>query len=271
MDFILRHRSATLFLSASVLLAAALFLILSFHTPAQCARTKGIKVVVKDKSGKKVALYKESHALIIGVSNYTAGWPKLESVPHEIDRVETALKRQGFHVVKVLDPDNRGLKSAFEDFIDRYGLDPQNRLLFFFSGHGYTRKGGKKGYLVPADAPDPRDDEKGFIRKSLGMGQVLTWARRIESKHALFAFDSCFSGTVFKAKALPGHPPHISDITSRPVRQFISAGSAGEEVPANSVFIPSFIRALEGKGDLDRDGYVTGTELGLYLHKKVLS
>ena len=33
-------------------------------------------------------------------------------------------------------------------------------------------------------------------------------------------------------------PPHISNVTSRPVRQFITAGDAGEEVPAKSVFCP---------------------------------
>ncbi len=86
----------------------------------------------------------------------------------------------------------------------------------------------------------------------------------------MFLFDSCFSGTIFKTKALPKHPPHISHITSRPVRQFISAGSAGEEVPAKSVFTPLVIRALEGSGDVDGDGYVTGTEMGMYLHKEVL-
>ncbi len=233
--------------------------------------TRGINVVIKDSAGKKVGLYKESHALLIGVSDYTAGWPKLESVPFEIDKIEASLKKRGFHVVKVMNPNSDELYDAFEDFIDTYGFDEGNRLLFYFSGHGHTRKGGKKGYLVPADAPDPRYDEKGFVRKAIGMNQILTWSRVIEAKHALFLFDSCFSGTVFKAKALPKIPPDISDVTTRPVRQFISAGSAGEEVPARSVFTPMFIRALEGEGDLDADGFITGTEIGLYLHKKVLS
>jgi len=246
-------------------------LILLFPFLSSGAQTKGIKVVVKDVSGRQVGLYKESHALLIGISDYTAGWPKLESVPAEIDKVEAALKRKGFHVVKVMNPNSDELYEAFEDFIDTYGFDEGNRLLFFFSGHGHTRKAGKKGYLVPADAPDPRYDEKGFARKAIGMNQILTWSRVIEAKHAMFLFDSCFSGTVFKAKALPEIPPDISDVTSRPVRQFISAGSAGEEVPASSVFTPSFIRALEGEGDLDNDGYITGTEIGMYLHKKVLS
>ncbi|MCD6293337.1 MAG: caspase family protein [Deltaproteobacteria bacterium] len=230
-------------------------------------RHQGCQGCVRAKSG----LYKGSHALIIGISDYTAGWLKLESVPYEMNKVDAALKKQGFHVVKVMNPASDELNAAFEDFIDTYGLDVGNRLLFFFSGHGHTRKQGKKGYLVPTDAPDPRYDEKGFARKAIGMNQILTWSREIEAKHALFLFGSCFSGTVFKAKALPRIPPNISDVTSRPVRQFISAGSAGEEVPAGSIFTPSFIRALQGDGDLDNDGYITGTEMGMYLHKKVLS
>jgi hypothetical protein len=255
----------------SVILGFFSILILSFPFLSSGEQTKGIKVAVKDTSGRQVSLYKESHALLIGISNYTAGWPNLESVPGEINKVEAALKSRGFHVIKVMDPNSDELYEAFEDFIDTYGFDEGNRLFFFFSGHGHTRKGGKKGYLVPADAPDPRYDEKGFARKAIGMNQILTWSRVIEAKHALFLFDSCFSGTVFKAKALPQIPPDISDVTSRPVRQFISAGSAGEEVPASSVFTPSFIRALEGEGDLDKDGYITGTEMGMFLHKKVLS
>ncbi len=246
-------------------------LILAMPLLSVSAETKGIKVAVKDASGRQVGLYKGSYALLIGISDYTAGWPRLESVPFEINKVEAALKERGFHVVKVMNPTSDELYEAFEDFIDAYGYDEGNRLLFFFSGHGHTRKRGKKGYLVPADAPDPRYDEKGFARKAMGMNQILTWSRNIEAKHALFLFDSCFSGTIFKARALPQIPPDISDVTSRPVRQFISAGSAGEEVPASSVFTPSFIRALNGEGDLDKDGYITGTEMGMYLHKKVLS
>ena len=242
-----------------------------FCTISLADQRKGINVVIKDRSGREVGLYKESYALVIGVSKYTAGWPNLESVPGEIDRIEGALKKQGFAVVKVLNPTSIQLRTAFENFINKYGFEEDNRLFFFFSGHGHTHKRGKKGYLVPADAPDPRSDDRGFVQKALGMGQILTWSRRIEAKHALFVFDSCFSGMVFKAKSLPKHPSHITSMIARPVRQFITAGSAGEEIPARSVFVPSFIRAIKGEGDLDKDGYITGTEIGMYLHKKVIS
>jgi len=123
---------------------------------------------------------------------------------------------------------------------------------------------------VPSDAPNPNEDRKGFSRKSLRMTQILSWSKQIEAKHALFLFDSCFSGSVLKERALVV-PQQIRRVTSKPVRQFISAGSAGQTVPADSIFRPSFIRGIRGEADLDKDGYVTGTELGLFLQKRVAS
>jgi uncharacterized caspase-like protein len=100
-----------------------------------------------------------------------------------------------------------------------------------FSGHGHTREKGAKGYLVPADAPNPNKDRVGFLRKALPMNQILAWSRQVEAKHALFLFDSCFSGTVFKAKDLPQQPPHISRATALPVRQYITAGEPERRYP----------------------------------------
>jgi hypothetical protein len=235
------------------------------------APARGLKTVtITDEVGQSIDLYSGSYALVIGMADYTNGWPDLESIEGELETLNVALEKQGFKVEQHLNVPSNKIKGVYEDFIDRYGLDEENRLLFFYAGHGYTRKNGNKGYVVPVDAPNPEMDEKGFIRKSLGMNQILTWARNIESKHAMFLFDSCFSGAIFKARALPKHPPQISRLTAKPVRQFITAGNAGETVPAQSVFLPAFIDALEyGLGDLNKDGYVSGSELGMYLQNKV--
>ncbi len=64
-------------------------------------------------------------------------------------------------------------------------------------------------------------------------------------------------------------PRQIQTLTAKPVRQFISAGTAGQSVPAESVFRYSFTRGIRGEADLDKDGYVTGTELGLYVQRQV--
>jgi hypothetical protein len=189
-----------------------------------------------------------------------------------VDLVSASLEGHGFNVVRVLNPTKRELSAAFGDFIDEYGYDPENRLLFYYSGHGYTQElhGRQVGYLVPSDAPDPNEDQIGFFRRSLRMTQILSWSKQIQAKHALFLFDSCFSGSVLKERALVV-PQQIQAVTDKPVRQFISAGSAGQTVPAVSIFRPSFIRGIQGEADLDKDGYVTGTELGLFLQKRVTS
>ncbi len=119
------------------------------------AQTRGMRVVIKDKDGRDVGAYGGSYALVVGVSRYTHGWPALESVPGEVGEVARFLGQNGFSVTEVLDPDSDRLENAFEDFIDAHGYDPDNRLLFFFSGHGYTLDDGRRGYLVPTDAPDP--------------------------------------------------------------------------------------------------------------------
>lgn len=168
-----------------------------------------------------------------------------------------------------MNPTGLQLRRAIDDFMGRYGFEPGNRLVFFFSGHGYTLDAGERGFFVPRDAPDPLRDESGFRRVALSMQQVATWAQELTARHALFAFDSCFSGAIFRTRDRP-IPQRLSASTAQPVREFLSAGGAGEPVPARSVFTPLVVRALNGAADLDGDGFVTGTELGNFVQREVI-
>ena len=245
-------------------------LLLACDYAAAQTRSEEKLVRITTYKGDVIDLYKGSYALLIGVSQYKY-WPDLTAVPGELAEVEAALKERGFTVRSLLDPNSKELENAFEDFIGEYGYDKDNRLLFFFSGHGASREDGSMGYLVPSDAPLMRKDPRGFMRKALSMSQIKTWCREMLAKHSLFLFDSCFSGTIFESKGEAGHPPPITDYTSKPVRYFITAGDAREKVPARSSFTPSFVWGLKGDADLSGDGYITGTELGMYLHDKVLA
>lgn len=215
-----------------------------------------------------VPMYTQSHALLVGVSKYTNGWSSLSSVTRELDMVQEALEGQGFNVVRVDNPDSQALYSAFNNFIANYGHGTSSRLLFYYSGHAYSDR--NRAYLVPSNAPLP-DGSKGFLRSALDMKQIIMWIKNIDSKHALFLFDSCFSGAIFHGKSLPkASDYYIESKMGLPVRQFITAGSAGEPVPAKSVFTPIFVDAItKGLGDLNEDGYVTGSELGFYLSQEV--
>ena len=212
-----------------------------------------------------------SHALLIGVSSYQQGWEDLQSIPEELAAVERVLKeRHGFDTEVVLDPDSETLNDTVRQFINDHGFDPDHRLIVFFSGHGYTMDSGRRGFVLPADTPpfDPARP-KDFLSKAIPMSDIIGWARKVLARHVLFVFDSCFSGTIFDLRAGLPEPAHVTTLTTRPVRQFITAGRAGDLVPARSRFTPAFVEALGGAADLTKDGYVTGSELAVYLNQEV--
>jgi formylglycine-generating enzyme required for sulfatase activity len=236
------------------------------------AQERGMKPVQIPVDGETRTLYDQSYALLIGVSDYGSGWSSLPGVRDEVNMVKRALEHNGFQVEVVMNPTSDKLYKAFTGFIGRYGQGLDNRLLFFFAGHGYTYTttyGETLGYIVPVDAPNPNYDPSGFQNKAMEMAQVEIYARRLQSKHALFVFDACFSGTLFtNTRAIP---EIITYKTTLPVRQFITSGSAEETVPDKSIFAEQFVRALNGEADYDKNDFITGSELGEYLQSTVVN
>ena len=129
---------------------------------------------------------------------------------------------------------------------------------------------GTAGTLSLRDAPDPAADESGFRSVALSMPQINTWADDLVGRHVLFAFDSCFSGTIVQSRDRAAAMP-MSELTAQPTRQFISAGKAGETVPSRSTFTPAFARGIGGAADRNGDGFVTSTELGLGVQNELLA
>lgn len=237
------------------------------------AQQRGFKEINVNIDGSTTKLYTQSHALVIGVSQYSAGWPVLPGVNKDITAVKAALENNDFNVTLVLNPTKSEMDKAFSDFITKYGQQNENRLLFYFAGHGHTIKmsyGDELGYIVPADAPNPNTDQPGFLSKAIAMQRIEEYAKSIQSKHALFLFDACFSGSLFAlSRAVPDV---ITYKTANPVRQFITSGSANETVPDKSVFSEQFISAITtGDADANKDGYITGTELGEFLENTVIN
>nr|VFK60999.1 MAG: Caspase domain-containing protein [Candidatus Kentron sp. TUN] len=241
------------------------------------SQERGVVLVIENEGGQpeQVELYQESYALVIGVSDYS-NWRKLPGVRKDVKAVEKALEEHGFHVKTILDPDRNELDNGFENFISKYGRESQNRLLFYFAGHGHTVKPqwGEKplGYIVPKNAPDPIQDEAGFEKTAISMQRIKEYALKIRAKHALFLFDSCFSGSLFEINRASSRlvPRHISSRTAEPVRQFITAGKDKQTVPDDSIFRRQFVEALAGEGDVNNDGFLTGAELGTFLFDRVV-
>jgi uncharacterized caspase-like protein len=240
------------------------FLLLVATLPAQA-------VLRLDTGDGVVDLYGKSYALVVGASSYKY-WPKLPGVKRDVALVKAALEKHGFTVTTVMDPTRTDFDQSMRAFISKYGQDPTNRLLFYYAGHGHTIKGAQgpeMGYMIPVDAPLPGKDRGTLRAAAISMLEIEIYAKQIDAKHALFVFDSCFSGSIFGlTRAVPAA---ISDKTAKPVRQFITAGAADQEVPDDSVFRRQFVSALEGEADLNHDGYVTGSELSQFLEYTVIN
>ncbi len=225
-------------------------------------------ITVRTQQGKEIELYKDSYALVVGNGSYTEGWSRLPGTLQDVDEIADALEEHGFSVTLKKDLTKPEFEKVFADFIASAGGNPYNRLLFYYAGHGYTERlatGEDLGYLVMIDTPLPEKDTINFKLKAMDITSLIMQTRSVQSRHVLFMFDSCLSGTILNLQA-GVTPAHISDSVNQPVRQFITAGRANEQVPGRSVFKQEFLDLIQGKAkDPFPDGYVTGEELGAHL------
>lgn len=245
--------------------------------------TTGKQPYVVSPSGKTEQLYSQSAALIISASQYAAGasgWQKLPATRREMDAISEALSKQGFEITRIHDPTRETIIEETQKFLGKYGADEKARLLFYYSGHGYTSESTEMGYIVPVNARNPSTDYPKFISQAISLESFSSWVRQFKAKHFLLVFDSCFSGSIFKTKSntrvpLPrpidweGRWRYLKTASDKSARQFISAGGPNEELPATSTFTRLFLQGVQGDASSTNDGYVTGKELGLYLEQNV--
>lgn len=233
------------------------------------AVTRGIHVV--SKKGKTLYLYKDYHALVIGISKYDH-WPNLPNAVKDARQVAAKLKEKGFTVKLITDPDARQLKKAMANLSRTTGKEKNRALFLYFAGHGETSRlidGTDLGYIIPSDCPLQNIDPEGFDGKAVSMNEIEMLALKVKSKHMLMVFDSCFSGSLFALTRAA--PAEITEKSARMVRQFITAGGADESVLDQSVFKVCLLQGLDGEADFNKDNYVTGSELGMYLQTKVVN
>ena len=241
----------------------------------QLLSQRGMKPIkVRTRTGKEIELYRDSYALVVGNGAYAAeGMNPLKGAVQDVEEVAAVLEKHDFKVTLKTNLTKAEFDRAFAEFVLKSGKEKDNRLLFYYAGHGHTRKsatGENLGYLVMVDAPLRHQDEVGFELKSVDMKSLVTQAEKIQARHALFMFDSCFSGTILNARDQLIPSESISDNIQYPVRQFITAGREGETVPDHSDFKQAFLDLIEGRArEPFPDGYITGEELGFYLKYQV--
>jgi uncharacterized caspase-like protein len=222
---------------------------------------------------QRQALYGKSVAVVIGINDYE-NWPGLEFAVADANAVKAVLENSGFdEIIMILDKEatQRRILTELFDKLPKM-VDRNDRVLFYFAGHGQTENlpgGGKRGYIIPADA-----DTLNYASSALSMEQIRSLSSRIAAKHIIYVMDSCYSGLGLNrsAGAWPGISDYLRKVSAMRVVQIITAGGQGEQVQereGHGLFTSYFLKAIQGEADIDKDNVVTGTELGAYLRPTV--
>ena len=214
-------------------------------------------------------LYGKSFAVVIGINRYEKV-PVLEFAVKDATAIRKRLEETGFdQITMILDNEatqRRILSDLFQYLPQK--VSSNDRLLFYFAGHGETEDladGGKRGYILPVDA-----DKSDLAGTAISMEQLRSLSSLIPAKHILYVMDSCYSGLGLSRSigASVVSTGFLRKVGSLRVVQIITAGGKGEQAQERSgqgLFTKFFLKALEGEADINKDGVVTGTELGAYL------
>lgn len=245
------------------------------------------------------------YAVVIGVSRYADRRFDLDYAAKDAVDVGTVLassKRFArVHVHRILDERaTRANIMAARAFLEQAGVD--DTVVVFLAGHGLLDR--KLDYYFATHDIDPRDP----ARAGLGYGDLTALITGLAARRRLVLIDTCHAGEADKEAAAWTPPAGIP--TRRHVKRFrglrlvrpvpddqsfglmlqlftdlrggsgaIVVGSAGGAELAlessryrNGVFTFALLEALEqNRGDVDRSGDVSATELVRYLRTRVVA
>ena len=221
--------------------------------------------------------YRESWAVVIGIDEYRK-WPRLEYAARDADAVRrTLIDKLGFSESRVFMLKNQeatrsGILSLLNGKLGRSEIRRDDRIFFFFSGHGATRRlssGRDLGYIVPVDS-----DPGNVATDAIPMTELQNIAENLPAKHVFFIMDSCYSGLGLTRGAPPAN--FLKENARRVARQMLTAGGADQIVVdggpgGHSIFTWTLLQGLGGRGDLNGDGFITATELAAYVSPAVSS
>jgi len=215
--------------------------------------------------------YTGSWALVVGIGSYSHLGPLQGAVNDATAVADTVKDEFGFpqdHIFLLLDQDatRHAILEHLELLVQR--VQPDDRVIFFFAGHGCTREnvlGGQIGYIAPVESQE--DDWNSFIR----IADITRYSLDlIAAKHIFYVFDACFSGLALMRQATSGVqvsdvPRWIADCMTHRARQVLTAGLAEQPVgdlteDGHSIFTSYFLKALSGEAE-GSEGEITAARV----------
>jgi uncharacterized caspase-like protein len=220
---------------------------------------------------------------VIGIDRYQH-WPRLGNAVNDATSVAALFGRLGFEQITAPLLDGRATGTAIQALVadDLRALDPDDSLVLFYAGHGGTRENRlgdqviKTGYLIPVDASDAPDKVATWI-------DLEGWLRAVSllpARHILVVIDACHSGIaldpILKWRDLGSwRDVPASTLRARRSRRIITSAlddqvaCDGGPMHGHSLFTGCLIEALTGGIQRGATGVTTGSELGLYVQRRV--
>ncbi len=251
-----------------IIVVFCLFFLLIFNVPSSHSISSN-KIKVISLEGESISLYNDYYAVVVGVSNYDH-WPLLPQAIDDAKMVSWFLLNRGFKVILLIDPTYQELKNNLDLLALKIGKEPDRGIFLYFSGHGETQvlaDGSKLGYIIPRDCPVPEDNFLGFTQKAISTKDIEMYSAKILSKHVFMFFDASFTDTIFPFE--PVILKIIDEKNTLPVRQYIITGRETKQNLVQYPFSQYLLDALKGEADFIHDGYITASEIAVYLLSKV--
>ncbi len=222
---------------------------------------------------------------VVGINDY-AEWPTLRNAVSDARGALELFTRLGFELAAPPLFERAATGKALHRLVtdDLARLGPEDSLVLFFAGHGFTRTHHlanaviKTGYIIPADGEAPPGSASTWVRLDSWLSDVA----RLPVKHVLVILDACYSGIALDAvvtwRGIPDGALTVEpmvQLRARQSRRVITSALENEQaldsgpVPGHSLFTGCLIEALTG--GLARDGKreATGSELGQYVQRRV--
>jgi hypothetical protein len=161
-------------------------------------------------------------ALFLGVSRYAdPKIPAVDTALPDVDSVSAIVAgRMGYESRVVRNPTKQEIIAALNKLAGELG--PDDSLLIYYSGHGYTLERNGAGYWLPSDAPV--DDPKRWISNE----DVSRLLAAIPSRQVALVTDSCYSAAFTReGSAAVGRGASAEELLTK--RSVVVLASGGDE------------------------------------------
>lgn len=181
------------------------------------------------------------YALIIGINDYDDdGITDLDNPVKDARELESVLQSyytfDPENILYLSNPTRATIIESFDAINEM--ISDRDQLLIFYAGHGIWDEGLNQGFWLPSDA------KLSSKAQWLSNSTIRDYIGGIKSKHTLLITDACFSGSIFKERAVSfDNSRAILEMYKLPSRKAMTSGAL-KTVPDKSVFITYLLKNL---------------------------